>query len=229
MAQFHFVEDYEKLIKQLVSDHPLDEAMAIAVGGSYEGVGLVEVEILRRAGLHNGSHLLDLGCGSGRLACMLGKSDLTVTYTGVDIVQQLLDYAVTRAPRSYRFLLHRSLDIPAPDNTLDVISAFSVFTHLLHHETYLYMQDTHRALHTGGKLVFSFLEFREPEHWNNFIVSANSARVDKLPHLNSYLERDVISMWAEKLNYIVENYINATENVAGVGCLGQTTAILQKL
>lgn len=36
MSEFHFVEDYERLVEQLLAAHPLYEAMSLAVGGQYE-------------------------------------------------------------------------------------------------------------------------------------------------------------------------------------------------
>jgi 2-polyprenyl-3-methyl-5-hydroxy-6-metoxy-1,4-benzoquinol methylase len=89
MAQFHFVEDYEKLVANLIEKYPIDEAMCIAVGSSsyheYREIGATEAEILRYAGLKDGMSLVDLGCGSGRLASELGRS-MNIEFTGIDIV-----------------------------------------------------------------------------------------------------------------------------------------------
>jgi hypothetical protein len=32
MAESHFVEDYERLVAQLIEKYPIDEAMSLAVG-----------------------------------------------------------------------------------------------------------------------------------------------------------------------------------------------------
>ena len=98
MAQFHFVEDYERHVANLMRAHPLDEAMSLAVGGSYEVIGGIERAIVTQLGLRDGMALVDLGCGSGRLATALGASGLAIDYLGIDIVQALLDYAASRAP-----------------------------------------------------------------------------------------------------------------------------------
>jgi len=97
MAQFHFVEEYEMLVAQLIEKYPIDEAMSLAVGGFNQKIGPIEADILRYAGLTDGMSLIDLGCGSGRLASILGQS-MNVDYIGIDIVQSLLDYAKTRLP-----------------------------------------------------------------------------------------------------------------------------------
>src|SRR5689334_18149121 len=149
MAQFHFVEDYEKLVAKLVRSHPLDEAMAKAVGGDYHLFGRIEAELLRIAGLRPGMRVVDLGCGSGRLAFALHNSE-EVSYVGIDIIKRLLDYAKSKAPR-YEFILHRELSIPQPDASADIVSAFSLFTHLLQAETYIYLEECKRILKPGGK------------------------------------------------------------------------------
>ena len=154
MAQFHFVEDYERLVETLLETYSLDEAMSRAVGGDYEQIGQIEAQLLEDLGLKSGQALIDLGCGSGRLAAALGHRLDLGTYLGTDIVQALLDYARTKSPRHYRFELHRALSIPAPDESADMVCAFSLFTHLLHTESFLYLQDARRVLRLGGLMVF---------------------------------------------------------------------------
>ncbi len=209
MADFHFVADYEALVAKLVATLPLDEAMAVAVGGDFERTGKTEAAIVRHFGLRDGMSLVDLGCGSGRLAWALGQT-MRLDYLGIDIVQALLDYAATRSPRTYRFVLNRTLDIPARDASADIVCAFSVFTHLLHHESYLYMEDIRRVLRPGGRLLFSFLEFADPEHWVEFSGTVLAQRHNMLPHLNQFIERNAIDLWADRLGYEREAFIDGS-------------------
>ena len=225
----HFVRDYERLVASLIEALPLDEAMSRVVGGQYDGIGRIEVDILRYAGLREGMFLIDVGCGSGRLSSALSKSGLKISYLGTDIVQKMLDYAVTKSDPRYVFKLHRELSIPAADMSSDMICAFSLFTHLNHHETYLYMQDAHRALKQGGRLVFSFLEFAETGHWGQFEATVEGRRQNTLPHLNAFIERPVIQLWTQKLGFSVVEFIDGGRAVPGSSPLGQTTAILAKL
>ena len=224
----HFVEDYERLVSALVAARPLDEAMSMVVGGLYNEIGKIELDILRHSGLRNQMFLIDLGCGSGRLSTALSNSDLDVGYLGIDIVQALLDYARSKANPRYDFRLHRELSIPAADGCADMICAFSLFTHLNHHETYLYIQDAHRALKQQGKLVFSFLEFGESAHWSVFEATVVGRRRNELPHLNAFIERPVINLWAQKLGFAVVEFIDAAQAVNDLNSLGQSTAVLAK-
>jgi len=226
MAQFHFVEDYEKLIAHMIATHPIDEAMALAVGGGpYEIFGQMEADILKAAGLAEGMRVVDLGCGSGRLPAVLHQRG-RFSYVGIDIIQPLLDYARKKAP-SYEFLMHRGLSIPQADASADIVSAFSLFTHLLQAETLLYLQEAARVLKPGGKAAFSFLEFSEPKHWAVFEHTVNVTRANSGDHLNMFLERSTIDLWAEKLGFSVENYFPSSATWNG-HALGQSVAVLRK-
>jgi ubiquinone/menaquinone biosynthesis C-methylase UbiE len=227
MAQFHFVEDYERLVAQLIKDHPLDEAMSLAVGGRYQEVGAIEADIMRYAGLKDGMSLIDLGCGSGRLAWALSQS-MNIEFAGIDIVQSLLDYAKTKTPSNYRFVLHRELSIPSAENQSDFVSAFSVFTHLLHAETYIYLEDIKRALKRGGKLVFSFLEFSSDAHWSVFETTVKAQKLHSSSHLTMFIERSAIDLWCQKLGYELVAYVAGKEAPWKGQALGQSTAILRK-
>ncbi len=224
----HFVEDYERLVSKLLKKHSLDQAMSLAVGGDYDGVGQIEVDVLRYAGLSKGNALVDIGCGSGRLSSALSRSGLEISYLGTDIVQKLLDYAKKKSDKSYKFKLHRDLSIPVADTSVDMICAFSVFTHLYHHETYLYLADAHRALRAGRKLVFSFLELAEPDHWGIFENTATSRRNGSLDHLNAFIERPAIKLWAKKLGFELQEFIDSGFALEGSKALGQSAAILVK-
>ncbi len=228
VAKFHFVEDYEKHVARLIKSYPIDTAMSLAVGGDFDAIGAIERDIIFYAGLHDDMSLIDLGCGSGRLASALSASKVKINYLGTDIVQKLLDYAAKKSDRNYKFKLHRELSIPAPSSSVDIVCAFSVFTHLLHHETYIYMQDIYRVLNTGGKLVFSFLEVAEPAHWPIFERTANNQRNKTTPHLNSFIERPAIAVWADKLGFSLLEFIDGRAAVPGSEALGQAVAILQR-
>jgi ubiquinone/menaquinone biosynthesis C-methylase UbiE len=227
MAQFHFIEDYEKLVACLVADHPIDEAMSRAVGGGdYAIFGHIEFEILKAAGLKDGMHVVDLGCGSGRLASALHQG-ADISYVGIDIVQPLLDYARSKAPE-YQFILHRGLSIPQPDRSADMVSAFSLFTHLLQSETFIYLEECVRILKPGGRIVFSFLEFAAPTHWDIFELTRNNARDANSDHLNMFTERSAINIWARKLGLSVERYLAPSWKTEVGHALGQSVVILRK-
>ncbi len=227
MAEFHFVEDYEKYVAHLIETMPIDEAMSLAVGGDYDGVGDIERSVLTWAGLENGGTLVDLGCGSGRLASSLGRT-MEIEFIGVDIVQSLLDYAQTKSPPNYRFINNHALKVPADDDSATMVSAFSLFTHLLNAETFLYLEDVRRVLKPGGKLVFSFLEFTNPEHWGSFMSEVDARRVSAVVPLNAFIERAAIHKWADALGFTVRALVDGTEAPWGGLPMWQAVCVLEK-
>jgi SAM-dependent methyltransferase len=228
--EFHFVRDYRRLVTDMLANFPVDEAMARAVGGQYEHFGAVEGALLCAAGLRDGMSLIDFGCGSGRLAWVLGQLPLRLAYFGIDVDERLLAYAKSKSPPHFRFAVNHALNIPASDASADMVCAFSVFTHLRHTETYVYLRDIRRVLRPGGRLVFSFLEFAQPKHWQTFHDTAAAELHGGPPHLNEFIERSVIDLWCEKLGYRREAFIDGDAAPWGKpGPLGQSAAILQRV
>jgi SAM-dependent methyltransferase len=197
-TKFHFVDDYRKLVRELIARYPLPEAMSRAVGGNYEALGEIEKQMLIGLGLQPGHTLVDVGCGSGRLARALLPYLTTGAYLGTDVVQELLDYARQGCPGGWRFALVEDICIPFPDHCADYATFFSVFTHLLHEESYCYLLEAQRVVKPGGRIVFSFLEYEYM--WPTFkgtyeaILSGGSN-----PHLNTFIGRDAIEAWARHL------------------------------
>lgn len=215
----HYVRDYELLVRHLVETVPLDEAMSRAVGGGYDEFGGLEVGILEAVGLQDGQSVIDIGCGSGRLAKHLGLRFPNVRYLGTDVVQTLLDYAARQSPPHFRFALRREINIPAEDGSADFVTAFSVFTHLFHEESYNYLQDAKRVLHPDGAIIFSFLEF--PKHWRVFEQMLDPHWQAHRPHVNMFIERSVIAIWADRLGLLIDGY--------DVGPpIGQSVVVLRK-
>lgn len=205
--QPHFVRDYRRLVAELAENRPLDEAMALAVGGGdYEAIGAAEADLLIEAGFGAGHSLIDIGCGSGRLSSHLSKRfGDAITYLGVDVVPELLDYARHRAAPAYRFELTSGLTVPAADGCADFVAAFSVFTHLRHAETAAYLRDIRRTLRPGGVLVFSFLEL--PYHARIFVSTSMRKLVGKCHPENHFLSRQAILRMAAELEFAIEKFL----------------------
>jgi len=228
MAKFHFVEDYQKLVKSLIRNSAtMDEAMSKAVGGDYDKVGQIERDILLYAGLKEGMSVVDYGCGSGRLAHAL-SSLFSIDYVGIDVVDELLSYAATKSASHYKFIKHHALNVPLESDSVNLVCAFSLFTHLLHHETFMYLEDMKRVLKKDGIIVFSFLEFALPGHWSVFTSTIETQKQSALPHLNMFIEKSVIEVWARHLGLTVVELIDGNDMKFNGNALGQSIAILRK-
>jgi len=128
------------------------------------------------------SAVLDWGCGAGRLAVgvrvRLGR---VADYHGVDIQPELVAWAQRNlAGPGFRFTCldvanerynpDGSLDrsIAAADQSIDVLYAYSVFSHMNAEDTEAYLTLIARALRPGGRaMVTCFVEDHVPDWVEN--------------------------------------------------------------
>jgi SAM-dependent methyltransferase len=203
MTNTDFVSAYENHVANLQKRLSRAEALRQAVGGDFVAVGKLEYHLLRSLGLADGHLVIDVGCGSGRLACQLAAFQ-GIRYLGTDVVDELLRYAAELCVRpDFRFERTDGTRIPTRDAEADFVCFFSVFTHLLHEDTFKYFREAARVLKTGGRLVMSFLEFKVPLHWAIFIGSVDHAKPGE--HLNQFIDRDAIKAWADHSGFVVES------------------------
>ena len=173
-----FRQRYRDLVKAYSDQFPRDHAMRIAVGGEFEAVGILERQLLIQHGLRPDGYLIDVGCGSGRLAKALAEY-LRGKYLGIDVVRRPdrlrahVRQTAELALRAGGGISHSRGGCAAP-----MWSASSpVFTHLLHEHSYLYLCEAKRVLKPGGKIVLSFLEFANALHWGVFEQALRDASV----------------------------------------------------
>lgn len=216
----HFATDYNRVVSNLLATKDRDEAMSLAVGGSFQRVGELQLKLVEQTvGLSNDMTIVDLGCGSGRTATQIGKQYPSCRYIGFDVVHDLLAYAREICPPNYLFAMNTRVDFPVASSTVDLILGFSVFTHLTHDETYAYLTDARRILKPGGHIAFSFLEFARPDHWHVFQSTVDARKHGPIAHMNTFIERPVIEAWINRLGLTHMGYF--TE-------LGQTMCVLSK-
>ena len=242
MKKPNFLKSYTKKVQKLQQEHDEDEALSLAIGGSFQAGGLLEYYLLRQQGLQPEHTVIDVGCGSGRLAFQL-KEYLTGSYVGIDVIPELFNYAQKITQRTdWKFYQAPGLTIPEADNSADFVCFFSVLTHLQHEESYKYLAEAKRVLKPGGKLIFSFLEFYIHSHWAVFQHSLEDTNPDSV--LNQFISRDGIKAWTKYLELsildifdgdkphidILEGSIKWDNGVemSGKGNLGQSVCVLTK-
>jgi SAM-dependent methyltransferase len=188
--------------------------MSLAVGGQFHSFGVLMRQVLVDAGLRDSDYLIDVGCGSGRLS-----HTLTVErYLGTDVVPDLLAYARSLCPNpAWRFALVNDISIPEADGAADMVCLFSIFTHLLHEDSYRYLLEAYRVLKPGGKVVFSFLEFRVYCTWTVFagMVDARTQGAGH-PH-NQFIGRDAIECWAGHAGFRIDTFFDGDVPHIAVG------------
>jgi SAM-dependent methyltransferase len=128
------------------------------VGGSFADVGARLVRAVTEHGLKDGDHLVDVGCGAGRLAVQL-KDWSGLRYSGFDVAPELIAHARTICARpDWRFELLKSPVLPLEADCADMVCFFSVFTHLKPPLIAAYLAESRRVLKPGGRVVASFLD-----------------------------------------------------------------------
>jgi ubiquinone/menaquinone biosynthesis C-methylase UbiE len=235
----NFKKSYKKQTKKLIETHDMKKAMSAAVGGDFEAVGQLEFALLLQCGLKKTHTVIDVGCGSGRLGFQM-REYLDGKYIGIDVVRELYKYAESVCERpDWVFYQAPGLSIPEKNDYADIICFFSVFTHLLHEESYKYLVEATRVIKPKGKIIFSFLEFKIPSHWWVFEQVLADKRPDKV--LNQFLSRDAIESWVTHLSLDIVNIYDGDKphiklndivkwddgrEMIGYGNLGQSVCVL---
>jgi ubiquinone/menaquinone biosynthesis C-methylase UbiE len=131
-------------------------------------------------GLRPNHHVLDIGCGIGRIAIPLTTYlDSMGTYDGIDISRSDIRWCqghITPRHRNFRFhhadLYNRQYNpsgalapdtyvFPYSDRSFDFVCAISLFTHILHETTERYLAEIARVLRPQGVSLFTFFVLNE--------------------------------------------------------------------
>ena len=124
--------------------------------------------VIERGDANFSSNILDLGCGCGRFASCLQRSDYCGTYTGLDLDAEMIDWC--RKHFDERFTFHRLDDRsvvynpegtptpgpwPVEDASQDFVFSISVLTHLLSDDLERVLAETARVLRPGRSMNMS--------------------------------------------------------------------------
>jgi ubiquinone/menaquinone biosynthesis C-methylase UbiE len=154
--------NYEHLYEVLARKLPPTSCIG---GGDFELIGRIELGVLLMEGLKSGDTVVDLGCGTGRLAVqVIPRLEGAGRYIGIDISKTMLAHArvlvgqrILSPSCSVEFVHQRTPNFALPDKSVGMVCAFSVFTHMEHEDTYRYLRDARRIIKDGGRFVYSCL------------------------------------------------------------------------
>ena len=163
--------DYESAYEDLARRLPRDQAIGGGRnGGWYELGGLIELSVLEMEGLQPTHTLVDFGCGNGRLAVKVIPKLSGGTYIGIDIsetmlreAEQLVRKAIPQPPCSVQWNKQNTPAFALAAGSVDMMCAFSVFTHLEHEDTFRYLAEARRVIKPQGRFLFSCLPIRLAE------------------------------------------------------------------
>jgi ubiquinone/menaquinone biosynthesis C-methylase UbiE len=235
-----YIRNYTSLLETLTARHGKESALEWVVGGEFLQIAILESSMMRTLGLRPTDTLVDVGCGSGRLAFGL-RSYLQGQFIGTDILQEALDYAREKVARpEWQFIATNDIVIPVPSETADFVTFFSVFTHLLDEDIFRFLAEAKRVVKPGKLIVFSYLDFDVECHWTVFEQTLADRNPDRV--LNKFISKAAIRRWARALDLEVvrlyegdESWIALTESFThadgrvktGVVDFGQSVAVLR--
>jgi tRNA (uracil-5-)-methyltransferase TRM9 len=146
----------------------------------------------------DGARVLDIGCGNGRVATLLGRQRRGVTYVGVDVSEEMIDSARRRA-QSAEFVV---ADITRPDWTdcllapqadepgqagsqpgrraFDCVLMLAVLHHIPGGDVReRIMRQVRELLAPQGRLVVSTWQFMDSERMRKKIVPWSTVGIDE--------------------------------------------------
>jgi cyclopropane fatty-acyl-phospholipid synthase-like methyltransferase len=114
-------------------------------------------------------HVLELGCGVGRIGRELAPH--CGQWTGTDISGRMLEHARERlngsANTAFHQLTRSALDMVA-DDSVDKAYSIAVFCHMDKEDLYLYLCDLYRVMRPGGLIFVETWNLAHPVGWRRW-------------------------------------------------------------
>jgi SAM-dependent methyltransferase len=140
------------------------------------GARLLNQALIDSGGLKPNEHVLDIGCGAGRVAAQLTRylDPASGSYEGFDVMPKAIDWAqkkITTGHSNFRFQLAEvrndeynreatvdasTFQFPYADGEFDLTFALSLYTHMFPFQLSNYLRETARVLRPGGRAVATF-------------------------------------------------------------------------
>jgi SAM-dependent methyltransferase len=159
---------------------PPDVLSESVIGGDFRTVGREFADhLIRLGGLRRSDRVLDVGCGTGRIAVPLLDYLDRGSYEGFDVHEEAVRWCQDNITARNRAFVFRPVSVqstwfnpwgeekasdfsfPYPDSEFDFAFAVSLFTHLLGPATERYFSELARVLKPGGRWLLTFFLIAE--------------------------------------------------------------------
>jgi SAM-dependent methyltransferase len=148
---------------------------------------------------------LDFGCATGRVIRHFATAERQIKTYGCDINRTHVDWCAKYLPENITVFQNHSIPtLSLPDNSIDIVSAYSVFTHIEAFET-SWLMEIRRILKPGGIAwitVHSEKTFEEVrEGWPLHIGLRNHPEFQKYKE-NQVMDKDrLVFRWKSDASY----------------------------
>ncbi len=148
---------------------------------------------------------LDFGCATGRVIRHFGSAEPQISTYGCDINRMHIDWCARYLPENITVFQNHSIPtLSLPDESIDLVSAFSVFTHIEAFET-SWLMELRRILKPGGVAwltVHSDKTFEEvKEGWPLYVGLKNHPQFKQYKG-NQIMDKDrLVFRWKSDRSY----------------------------
>lgn len=139
-------------------------------------IGIFQTLIKQSLKSVNNVRILDIGCGTGLMG--MASEPLLFEgghYTGIDLIDNNVKYCKAHFdPKYFNFILSEATNSAynpggivkktkwdLKDNTFDLVTALSVWTHLDEDDAVFYLKEVKRVLKPGGRAIITFFFLNE--------------------------------------------------------------------
>ena len=138
--------------------------------------------------LRAGERVLDVGCGSGRLAMVFAaRVAPTGSVDGIDAAAEMINLATSRARKhnlSASFQVAYAQKLPFPNATFDAVACTLALHHVAEDDRQTAIEEMYRVLKPGGRLLIAEFRGGHPHRGlRRLHRSTDENMIDKAMHL----------------------------------------------
>lgn len=173
---YALIDGYRAVFPSRNPMQPPARSTLLVGSGSFSRVGQsLMKDLIDKAGLERDSHVLEIGCGYGRVAVALTTYiSASARYDGIDVVEDAVTWCkseissrhpnfrfyhaqvVNPYARSHKGVPANEYVFPFVDGSYDLVFLTSVFSHMRPGEIKAYLTEAARLLASGGKIYATF-------------------------------------------------------------------------
>lgn len=164
-------------------------------------IGIFQTLFYQNLNKKTSNRILDVGCGKGLLGIsaepFVGNNG---EYIGIDVNKNFIDFCRTHYNFvNYRFIHHNVKNIvyagdqpdsrkkwPLESNSLDLVAALSVWTHLNEEDAFFYLEEVARVLKPGKKAIITFF-YLNKQYYKSLKIRKNEPGRYNMTNQNKWI------------------------------------------